>query len=57
MLWFIIVMAVGLLGLTIAGREDQRKVTRNLEVGHEKFIGRSEVSRFPHITEKERELY
>lgn len=57
MLWLVIGIAVGLLGLTIAGRNDQRTVTRNLVIGHEKFAGRSENSKFPHITEKERELY
>jgi hypothetical protein len=57
MLWLVIVMTLGLLGLTIAGRKDQRTVALNLGVGHEKFTERSGTSRFPHITEKERELH
>ncbi|MBS3792771.1 hypothetical protein KGY77_09025 [Candidatus Bipolaricaulota bacterium] len=57
MLLLVIGMAVGLLGMTIAGRNSRRRVSRNLEPGHGRLPGRNENTRYPLITEKERELY
>ncbi|MFB6290948.1 MAG: hypothetical protein ABEJ25_04385 [Candidatus Bipolaricaulia bacterium] len=57
MLWFVIGMAVGLLGATVRGLDKRRNLTRNQENGLERFIASKENSKAPFISEKERELY